>query len=177
MKTIIIISFLLSTKIFGQALTEKEIHKHVNTIDSLKKEKGLQMHHFSNMSFCGGGLKGYFYKDKLVYIDATYQGELGYSSKQMYLNDTVIYKIRYREHFPEWEKYAKNHPNEKEELDPSKMTYTDTLYTIILSEPIRFVKSSNKKIISKKVNFKLVNDLIICGRRMKLELESEKNNE
>lgn len=171
---IIFIILLLTTKLFAQTLAVKEVEKYVKTIDSLKNTKGLQKFVNPNMSRCGGAVDGYYFKNKLVFIDATYQGELGYSSRTMYFKDTVIYKIIYREHYPEWEKYFKKHPGQKKVLDPLKMTYTDTLYTVILSKPISFVKTSNKKIVSKKNDVRIINTLLTCGREMRLELESAK---
>ena len=167
-----ILFLLITTSIFSQTLSEKENTKYIKTIDSLIKKKELHKYSYPDMSACGGALDGYFYNGKLVYIDATYQGELGYSNRKIYLKDSLIYKIIYREHFAEWEKYYKNYPDDKYVFDASKMTYSDTLYTIILTNPIRFIKTSKKKIISKKINNKLLTELLTCTKEMKTELES-----
>jgi hypothetical protein len=172
---IVLIILLLTTKLFGQTLATKEIDKYVKTIDSLKKINSLQKYINPSVSRCGGAVEGYYFKNKLVFIDAVNQGELGYSGKIMYLKDTVIYKIIYHEHFPEWDKYFKKHPGQKKVSDPLKMTYTDTLYTVLLSKPISFVKTSNKKLINSKIDLNLVNSLLSCGREMKCELENKKS--
>lgn len=175
MRIALIIFLLASTKLFGQALVVKEVDKYVKTIDSLKTANVLKKFVYPGVSPCGGSVDGYYLKNKLVFIDAINQGELGYTSRTIYLKDTVIYKIVYQEHQPEWSKYFKKYPAQKKVLYPLKMTYTDTLYTIKLSKPISFVKTSNKKQISNKVDAKLVNSLQTCGREMKIELELEKN--
>ncbi|MCU0361478.1 MAG: hypothetical protein MUF75_12340 [Bacteroidia bacterium] len=157
-------------------MSERIIEKHVKTIDSLKKADALQKLSYPDMSMCGGGLDGYYYKDKLVLIDATYQAELGFSSRTIYLKDTSFVKIIYREKFAEWEKYYKKYPSEKNDLDPNKMTYTDTLYFITLCHPPVSKKKSNKKIISKTLDFNLLQTLLSCGRDMKKELEEIKTS-
>jgi hypothetical protein len=129
------------------------------------------------MSLCGGTVEGYYFKNKLVFVEATSQGELGYTEKKMYFNDTLIYKIIYREHLPEWNKYFKKHPGQKKVLDPLQMTYTDTTYTLLMTKPVSFIKTSNKKIIRTKTDNRLVSTLVACGREMKLELEHEKNTQ
>lgn len=155
-------------------MTKKEVGKYVFTIDSLMNANSLQKFSYPNMSSCGGGLYGYYDHDKLVYIDATYQAELGYSRREMYFKDSVIYKIIYREYFADWDKYQKI--NSIDTVDTSKITYSDTLYTIIFAKTIYFTKASKSKLISKKANKNLIFSLLDCGREMKLELESEKTN-
>lgn len=176
MRASIIILLLFTTEVFGQNLSESDIVKYVKKIDSLKIKNLIQKISFPDMSACGGGLDGYYYNDKLVYIDATYQAELGYSRRKMYIKDTLILKILYQKHFAEWEKYFKIYPNDKYIFDPQKMTYSDTLYTIIICNPISFVKSAKKKIISKNIDQKLIDELISCGLEMKQELETIKTN-
>ena len=175
MRTAFILIFL-TTKLFGQILTVKEVEKYVKTIDSLKNANGLQKLVNPNVSRCSGAVEGYYLKNKLVFIDAVKQETLGYSGKTIYLKDTTIYKIIYREHYPEWEKYFKKHPGQKKVTDPLKMTYTDTLYAVIYCKPVSFVKTSNKKLINNKIDNNLVNSLLFCGREMKRELESLKKS-
>lgn len=50
-------------------------------------------------------------------------------------------------------KYEENYPPDKFEYDPTKMTYTDTVYTITLTNPTVFYKKSNNKIISTKLDY------------------------
>lgn len=122
------------------------------------------------MSACGGGLYGYYHDQKLVLIDATYRAELGFSSRTIYVKDSLFVKIVYREHFAEWEKYDQKYPSDKYKWNPEKMTYTDTLYTISLGSPIDFTKWAAGKVVSRKVNQELIDELICCGKEMRKEL-------
>jgi hypothetical protein len=138
---------------FGQTvkLTEPEIEKYSKSIDKLRMENRLVKISYPNMSACGGRLDGYYLNKKLVLVDATYQAELGFSSKTYYIEQDIFLKIIYREHFAEWGKYEQKYPSDKFEFDPSKMTYTDTVYSILLTNPTVFHKKADNKIISNKM--------------------------
>jgi hypothetical protein len=174
MKASFIFIFLFTTKLFGQALTEPEIVKYVRSIDSLKKKHQLQEYFYPNMSGCGGGLYGWYAADKLVYIDATYAGELGYTSTKMYLRDTTVYKIIYREYVPEWDKFIKHYPEATEKEMKKHMTYLDRTYTIIAAQPMIITTRSNRKAINDSIDSGLPGRLFSCGQEMRKELESEK---
>ncbi|GFD73599.1 hypothetical protein KUL113_30190 [Tenacibaculum sp. KUL113] len=141
-------------------------------IDSLLNNGILTKKFYPNMSFCGGGLYGFYYNDELKLIDSEYQAELGYSSKKIYWKGNEILKIRYREYFAEWSKYEKNYPPKKVEYDSSKMTYSDTIYEITFGDKYEFKKMAESKIISTKTDSTLIEKLTDCGKRMKAELES-----
>jgi hypothetical protein len=160
---------------------EKEIKQEQKTeltdftiaeIDSLFNNGILAKKFYPNMSACGGGLFGFYYNDKLKLIDSKYQAELGYSSKKIYWNGDQILKIKYREYFAEWGKYEKNYPPEKIEYDPSKMTYSDTIYEITFGDKFEFKKMTDNKLVSTKTDSTLIKKLTDCGKRMKTELES-----
>lgn len=151
--------------------SEAQIDEHVKYIDELKAQNGLVKISYPNRSACGGGLDGYYLDKKLVLIEATYQGELGFSSKTIYLDGVFFLKIIYREHFAEWGKYEQNFPPDKFEWDPGKMTYTDTVYSLLFSTPGVFQKKSNNQIISTRVEKPLIDRLVQCGSEMRLELQ------
>lgn len=144
----------------------------VMEIDSLFDNGILTKKFYPNMSACGGGLFGFYYNNELKLIDSKYQAELGYSSKKIYWSGNQILKIKYREYFAEWGKYEKNYPPEKVEYDPSKMTYSDTVYEITFGDKYRFKKIVANKVVSTKTNSTLIEKLTDCGKRMKTELES-----
>ena len=146
-------------------------------IDSLYDNEILSKKSYPNMSACGGGLYGFYYNDELKLIDSKYQGESGYSSKKIYWYGNQILKIKYREYFAEWGKYEKKYPPEKVEYDPSKMTYSDTIYEITFREKYEFKKMASNKLVSTKTDSTLIEKLIDCGKRMKTELESELDND
>lgn len=173
MKNIVYILIFLSNFTFGQTVkfTESEIEKYVKSIDKLRTENKLVKISYPNMSLCGGGLDGYYLNEKLVLVDATYQAELGFSSKTYYIEQDNFLKINYREHFAEWGKYEQNYPSDKFEFDPSKMTYTDTLYSILLTSSIVFQKKTDNNIISNKIDQILIDRIVSCGEMMKLELK------
>ena len=168
---------------FGQGyslLDASEIaNNYVEKIDSLKNKNNLEKISYPNMSACGGGLNGYYLDKKLVLIDATYQAELGFSSRTFYVDNNIFVFIIYREHFAEWEKYEQKYPSNKYEFDASKMTYTDTLYKITLTTPILFEIISNDKLISNRFDEKsqlLIPELLKCAEEMKQELNEITNN-
>lgn len=80
---------IISSKLFAQTLNYEQIKKYVSKIDSLKHHHQLKSYTNSVMSFCGGGVKGYYDHHQLVYINSTYSAELGYSSLIVYLKDSV----------------------------------------------------------------------------------------
>jgi len=125
------------------------------------------------MSACGGRLYGFYYNDELKLVDSKYGAELGFSSKKIYWNDDEILKIKYREYFPEDEKYLKKYPLEKYEYDPSKMTYSDTIYETTFINKYEFKKMADSKVVSTILDSTLMKRLTDCGKRMKTELESE----
>lgn len=163
---------------------ENEKKPSQNQIDSLTKEMDrlleqqlLTKYFYPNMSGCGGGLDGYYKDSTLLIIDATYQAELGFSSRKMYWYNGSIIKIHYREHFAEWAKYEVKYPADKFEWDPSKMTYTDTIYQITLGNEYQIQKMVGSKVISENSDSTLINRLVNCGFEMKEELETEKRIE
>lgn len=175
MRLLFFISIIWTNLLVGQVLTKKQVDSYVKTVDSLKTSKKLKRYRYPEMSFCGGSLYGYYFDKQLIYIDATFSGELGFTRKQIYLKDTVFYKVIFQEYFPEWDKYYKKFAKDSlKDIDANKMTYSDTLYTIILTEPPTCVKTAAKKVINKNVDLTQMNNLIECGRRMKKELETEK---
>jgi len=173
MKNIIYILLFLTNLTFGQTikLTETEIEKYVNSVDKLRAENKLVKIFYPNMSGCGGGVDGYYLNKNLVLIDATYNAELGFSSRTIYIDLDKFLKVIYREHFAEWGKYEEKYPHDKFEDDPSKMTYTDTVYSITLTTPTIFHKKAVNKIISDKLDQSLLDKLLSCGQQMKLELQ------
>ena len=173
MKNIVYILILLSNLTFGQTvkLTAPEIEKYAKSIDKLKAENKLVKISYPNKSGCGGGIDGYYLNRKLVFIDATYSAELGFSSKTIYIDRDKFLKVIYREHLAEWGEYEEKYPADKFEYDPGKMTYTDTVYSIILSNPTIFHKKADNKIISYKPDQSLLDKLVSCGEEMKLELQ------
>lgn len=158
---------------YGQnvKLNESKIEKSANSIDKFKSHNKLKKILYPNMSGCGGSLYGYYLNKELVLIESTYYGELGFSSRSFYINQGDFIKIIYREYSAEWGKYEQKYPSNQYEFDESKMTYVDTISTIILSNPIIFKKQSDNKIVSTDINHALIEELINCGQTMKLELQ------
>lgn len=158
-------------------LTKNQVDSLTNEIDQLFERQLLTKYFHPNMSRCGGRLYGYFKDTSLLIIDATYQTELGFSSRKMYWHNNNIIKIIYREHFAEWAKYEENYPSDKFEWDTSKMTYTDTIYQITLGDTYQMQKVVENRVISEKQDAILTNRLIDCGFAMKNELGNEKKLE
>ncbi len=164
----------LNNKEAKNYLTNLQIDSLTRTYDRLIEEKALTKYFHPNMSRCGGGIDGYYQDSTLLIIDATYQAELGFSSKKIYWNKDDIVKITYREYFAEWGKYEEKYPSGKHEWDPGKMTYTDTVYQMTLGKEYHMQKMADEKLISEQLDSVLVKRLIDCGFEMKNELETEK---
>ncbi len=124
------------------------------------------------MSFCGGALTGYYYGNELVYVNAVYSAELGYTEQKLYLKDTIPYKISYRQYFAEWGKYSEKYPNK--EINEKLMTYSDTTYYLLFTNPIKISKTSKKKYINNKIDNDLLKHIKNCISTMHMELEEEK---
>ncbi len=146
----------------------------ISEIDSLWQNGILTKKMYPNMSACGGSLSGYYFENQLVFIDATYSGELSYTRKKMYLTETGFSKIIYQEHFPEIEKYEKKYPSEKYDFDPTKVTFADTIYEIKIKPNLEFKKSYLDKVLSTEKDSTLINKLIDCGKKMIAELNTVK---
>lgn len=168
----ILLPFLLffSQLSFAQQLTQKEIHQYVKTIDSLRTKNKLVKVDYPNMHYCGGGVDGYYQSGKLVLLDATYQAELGFSRRVLYLKDEVFVRIHFQQHPANWEQYEQDYPNDRYTWDPSKMTYSDTSYSITLSSPIKFNKMVGNT-GSMTIDTMLIHNLIACGNEMRIALE------
>lgn len=174
MKNILYIFIFLTNLTFGQTvkLTEPEIEKYAKSVDKLKAENKLVKVSYFNMSPCGGALDGYYLNNKLVLIDANFYTELGgFSSKTFYIDADKYLKLVYRENYADWETYYQNYPADKADVDPTKMTYTDTVYSIALTTPTVFHKTAGNKVISNKLDQTLLDRLLSCGQQMKLELQ------
>lgn len=169
-----ILFFLLTINLCAQNLTKSKIDSFVKNIDSLKTSKKLSRYFYPEMSYCGGSLYGYYFENKLVLIEANNGGEFGnLTSHKMYIKDTTVCKILYREHWAEEDKYSKKYPKD-EEINEKKLTYSDTLYTVfVMNNPI-FIKSSRGKVVSKTPNKLLIEAWLTCGRKMQAELGGKK---
>jgi hypothetical protein len=172
MKYIVYIFILITKLTFGQTVKETapDIERYVNSINMLKAENKLVKIFYPNMSSSGAKLYGYYLNKNLVLIDASYNSKLGFSSKTFYIDHDKFLKVIYREHYSVWRKYEEKNMNDKFEFDPVKMTYTDTIYSVILSTPKVFNKIVRDKIISKKLDQFLIDELFSSGQQMKLEL-------
>lgn len=171
MKQVSLLLLLLSQLSFGQTWPEEGVEEYCSKIDDLRSEEKLLKVDYPDMSSCGGALDGYYRDGELLFIDSRYGAELGFSSKKIYFENDSIIRIIYREYFAEWEKYAQQYPAEEFEWDPSKMTFSDTLYTITFSTPIHFTKSSKEKIIDQAIDYELIKRLKSCVNMMRNELD------
>ncbi|MES2515960.1 MAG: hypothetical protein V4580_17535 [Bacteroidota bacterium] len=174
--TLYILLLIIASHLYAQTLTPKDIATYVKTIDSLRQHKALKVIHMGNMSACAGALTGYYYQNTLVYITGKYAAELGYTEQKLYLRDTIPYKLYYRQYFAEWEKYYLKYPNKELDLDEKKMTYSDTLYTVLFTKPIKVAKTSNHKYINQHIQKDLLHYICGCITPMFLELEKERKS-
>ena len=173
MKNVLFLLFIFLNPVFGQEIrrTNLDIEKYVQSINHLKAENKLVKISYPNMSGCGGAVDGYYRNKKLVYIYSRYSAELGFTEKTYYIDQENILKTIYREYSAEWGKYEQTYPPDRYEWDPSKMTYSDTSYSILFTCPIEMEKISDDKIINNTLEQALIDQLTRCGLEMKLELQ------
>jgi hypothetical protein len=138
-----------------------------------QKTNGNECYFYPNMSFCGGALYGIYNKGELIRIESNYGADLGYSSRDIDFKNGKIRKIVYREHFAEWEQYAKTHSPDVD-INLKEMTYSDTLYILEFGKVNTFKKYAGKKLISTKEDPDLRQHLLDCVETMKKELGTEK---
>lgn len=160
---------MLTLNGFGQ--TKDEINQYTRAIDAKRKSNKLQSVDYPNMSFCGGSLHGYFEDSVLVYLTSRFGAEAGYSTKKAYFKDGEVVKMIHHQHYAEWEKHAKNFPNDE---GYKNMTYSDTTFYIYTGEHPFMYTYSKQKYISEIVDLKLYDQLINCCHSMKLELEGNR---
>ena len=142
-------------------------------VDSIKENDAIQKYFYPQMSYCGGAVYGFYKHGELIRIESTFGSEFGYSSKNVDFENGEITQIIYKEHYVEWEKYSKKHPNE-DGLDPKKMTYADTIYTLNFGKNNSFKKYAGKKLIGNNIHKELIDELLECVSTMKKELATEK---
>jgi|GEM_PF-3199687 len=149
------------------------INKYIKYVDSLRVNNSLDKFDLPNMSNCSGTLTGYYIENELVYISSHYSTVKGYSEKEIYIKDSIVYKIRYREHFVKWNVVSEKSNIPK--IDASKMEYSDTLYTFVLYNQPKLYKTSGSKFIKTEYDYQLQNRLLDCAVKMTQELKKEKS--
>lgn len=147
------------------------LNEYINYVDSMKANGYLIGYNYVNMSWCGGGLSGYYAKDSLIFINSVYGREAGYTSQDVYWENGEIVHIVYQEYLPIWAEFEE--PSKGENYF-ARMTYTDTIYKIDLKENWKQLKISDLDTVSNKLDTTLIERLIECSYEMKRELEQDK---
>ena len=175
---LIYVPFLFINLTFGQTvkLTESEIEKYAKSIEKLKNNHKLVKVEYPEKSWYGGALTGYYLDKNLVLIDSYFGGGIDdmHFFRKFYISHGQFLKITNRVRIAKWEKFIQNYPDSDDndyEYDYDKLTYIDTIYSITLINPIIFLKKVGKRIISNKIDQKLINNLLHKGQEMILELE------
>src|SRR5688572_11737395 len=101
MRIIMVGLVLLSTCLFGQSIDKKTGDAYIKAVDALLKQKKLVKITYPDKAACAGLLEGYYYQDKLLLMTGMDRGELGYTSHKIYMKDSIVLKVEYREHFAE----------------------------------------------------------------------------
>jgi hypothetical protein len=100
---------------------------------------------------------------------------MGYSEQNIDFKDGRITKIEYRQHYANWEKYNERYGAEGGDIDPSKMTYFDTLYILKFKPKREFTIYSGKKKVNGEVSKELLKSLLDCTVTMQNELNTERS--
>lgn len=140
-------------------------------IDSLLKNNALSEKTYDVMSFCGGGLKGYYYDTSLVFISSHYGYEAGYTKYNVHFRNDSILKIECIRHIAEWEKHKQHYP--KEPYPYKNMTYADTTFVISMAKDTLRLTYLRTKLKTNKIDYPRLDRLINCCKSMQLELEGK----
>ena len=123
---------LLSQPVFSQMETLDSKSK---KIDSLFKVKALEEKIYTEMSRCGGSLKGYYFDNELILIQTLYSGPLGFTDTKWYIENGRLFKsVQFGFEYEEPEnldEYCKTHQTANHECDFSGLnakTYRSVFY-------------------------------------------------
>ena len=153
---------------------DKTKHDDSSTFEGNHDQPKIERFSYPQMSFCGGSLEGLYSNDELIRIESTYGYDLGYSEKNIDFKKGRITKIEYREHYADWEKYNQRYGNDGD-IDPSKMSYVDTLYSLKFEPKRQFNIYSGKKKVNRQVSKELIDRLFECTASMQKELAHERS--
>lgn len=153
---------------------DKTKHDDSSSFQSNQDQPKVERFSYPQMSFCGGALEGIYSDDELIRIESTYGYDMGYSEKNIDFKQGKIIRIEYREHYVDWERYNQRCGDEEGDLDPSKMTYLDTLYILKFEPKHQFTTYSGKKRVQLQVSEELVDRLLACTATMQKELATER---
>ncbi len=153
----------------------------VKRIDSLVLAGAPQQISLPYMDHCGGGVVGYFQDTNLIFIDATYNGELGNTSQKVYWSGEDIVQVIYHAHHADWEKFEKDFPQDEVkydfEFETNNMTYIDETFYITYSTNNYTVQEFDGgtliDINEEGDNLETFNSLKSCGWSMRSNLEKE----
>lgn len=153
---------------------DKTKHDHTSSFQSNQDQPKVERFSYPQMSFCGGSLEGLYSNGELIRIESTYGYDMGYSEKNIDFKDGRITKIEYRQHYADWETYNQRFGDEERDIDPSKMTYFDTLYILKIHPKREFKIYSGKKRVNRDVSKELIQGLLDCTDAMQKELATER---
>jgi len=177
MKGLMILLLTISLRLVGQStLAGNEVDKYCKEIKSKLDKKELDKFFYPDMSYCGGGLYGYYDRNKLVYIDATYGAEFGYIQKTYFIKDSIYFKIVETNYQPAdtVDDYCKTHKSKTGECDYKNMPYDKIITTIIFSKKEIVSQMKNNEKVELKDTTGIVKTLIECGEIMRKELGEKK---
>ncbi len=148
---------LLSQLVFCQT---EAIDTKSKKIDSLFKAKGLDEKVYTEMSRCGGSLKGYYLKNELILIHTVYSGPMGFTDTKWYIENGKLFKsVQFGFEYEEPEnldEYCKRHQTANHECDFSALkakTYRSVFYDykkmisfskVENNEPLNLTKENQK---------------------------------
>jgi hypothetical protein len=178
MKGLTVLFVTISLRLVGQSLSGSDVDRYCKEIQSKLDKKELERFFYPDMSYCGGSLYGYYDKNKLVYIDATYGAELGYIQKIYFIKDSVYFKIVETNYQPAdmVDEYCKTHKTKTGECDFKNMPFDKIVTTVIFSNNRIVARTKNGKKSELKNTADIIESLIDCGQIMQKELGERKTN-
>lgn len=114
-----------------------------NCVQGSIRDSTLERFHYPLRSNSGGSVDGFYDSTVLIRIESIFDAEFGYSAIDVDFKNGEIEKIKYHQHFADYAQYSRDFPDSKD-LDPKKLTYTDTSY-LLQFIPINHPKNTRVK--------------------------------
>lgn len=167
--------FLLSNATFSQT---ESIDAKSKKIDSLFKINALKEKGYTEMSRCGGSLKGYYFKNDLILIHTLYSGPMGFVDTKWYVENGKLFKsVQFGFEYEEPEnldEYCKKHQTANHECDFSGLnakTYRSVLYENKKVSNFNKVENNEPFILSKENEKSEVKRFKSCFKSLVEELK------
>jgi hypothetical protein len=171
------IAFLgLAKTSMAQSLNVNVSRKYTQQIDDLFKKGKLTKLICKHKAHCGGGLAGYYYKGKLVYMELVSGGELGTNFDKFYIKDSILICVQVAsEQYAaptSWEAFYKKHPSKDGNIDLRYLHRTFDVYRFYLQDEKIVLRYRNGKYVGNNSKQEPIfyKDIVACYKTLLQDL-------